>query len=251
MVPVFWWKGFKNFGDGLTRLIVESVSGQQVRYVDQHDPIAKLHAIGTNAHFAKAGDHLWGTGVRFKAPSPSKGVTIHAVRGPDSRNVFLKYGFDCPEVYGDPALLLSRFYRPKREKRKGIAVLPHYHDRRLRGGDYRLSVEDEPFEVVDQIASAEILVTSSLHAMLVADVFEVPVALVRYSEHLPAEPLFKYVDYLHSTGRDDFVQMDVTPEQAAKRPLPTPVFPDLQKLVDAFPHHVWPKEDAENEGDLT
>lgn len=243
MIPVHWWKGFKNFGDGLTRLIVEGVSGQTVEHVAYNAPVVKLHAIGTNAHFAQPGDHLWGTGVRFPDARLREGLVIHAVRGPDSRDALLRQGFDCPEIYGDPALLLSRYYTPKRMPRQGIAVLPHYHDRWLRGGDDRLTVAGEPFDVVDRIASAEILVTSSLHAMIVADVFGTPVALVRSTEHISREPLFKYVDYLHSTGREGAIQIDVPAEEAARHPLPPPVFPDLQKLVDAFPRHVWPSSE--------
>lgn len=60
---------------------------------------------------------VWGAGIidgtkklRYK---PKK---VYAVRGPLTRKVLLAQGVKCPEIYGDPALLVAKYYQPKIEK---------------------------------------------------------------------------------------------------------------------------------------
>lgn len=52
---------------------------------------------------------------------------IVSVRGPLTRKWLMDNGIECPERYGDPAMLLPKYYRPKASKdnsRKPI-LIPH------------------------------------------------------------------------------------------------------------------------------
>lgn len=76
-------------------------------------------------------------------------------------------GIDCPSVFGDPALLLPRFYTPKRmEKRYKLGVIPHVIDwdydvmRKIRKERNDILVidlahYDKWTDVIDQICSCE------------------------------------------------------------------------------------------------
>lgn len=233
MIPLFWFRGFANFGDLLSRFLVESVGGDSVRF-EERSP--KLLALGSILAQARPGDTIWGTGV-WREKTPMQGpLRITAVRGPLTRAMLRDQGIECPDVYGDPAILLPRYYRPKIQKQAGITVLPHFRDEWLASDEFHiLSPTDEPFSVIDRIASSEILVTSSLHGLIVAEAYGVPVVLLRNSRHGAVEPQFKYADYFASTGRDDLTRFDVPVREAVLTPLPPPVMPDPDRLIAAFP----------------
>ena len=54
--------------------------------------------------------HVFGTGFGLDIPETlEKGASITAVRGPLSRDMLLDYGLECPEMYGDAALLCYHY----------------------------------------------------------------------------------------------------------------------------------------------
>ena len=48
---------------------------------------------------------------------------VLAVRGPLSRNYLLENGVDCPDVYGDPALLFPKYYKPHIYKKYKLGII--------------------------------------------------------------------------------------------------------------------------------
>ena len=62
---------------------------------------------------------------RLISPETTK-ADIRAVRGPLTREAILKEGGKCPEIYGDPAIIMPRLYTPKiGAKHKAGLILHH------------------------------------------------------------------------------------------------------------------------------
>lgn len=243
-IPLYWWRTRPNFGDRLSPLIVSYLTGQDVFFSTKP---GKLIALGSVLHFANDGDHLWGTGLRGPCPI-AKRLVVHAVRGPKTRDYLLSNGVTCPPVYGDPAFLMPLFYRPPILKRHEVSVLPHYSDATLKmeaasSGFHVIQTGSPPLDVIDDILSSKILITSALHGLIIAESYGIPVVLLRDSTQT-REPHFKFEDYFLSTGRDDQTLWDCSIDQAIRHldKIAPPVPIDRGKLIDVFPKPVFTQE---------
>lgn len=165
------------------------------------------------SHRLRPGDiHVWGTGTRGeKGLKHLRTAIIHAVRGPLTRKRLMADGVNCPEVYGDPATLLPRFFKKPESKPYKVSVVPHYADVGhcrdwilFNGLPDRVHVVDvlEPIErVAEQIAGSEYVVASSLHGLIVADAYRVPNVRIRFSANIAGGD-FKFNDYFLSVDRE-------------------------------------------------
>lgn len=203
-MKVFWYD-FPNFGDTLTPIILKGVFGIDAEYAQRNDE-GKLIAIGSLMNVIEDGDVVWGTGIHsWRKRDKKDGVTFLAVRGSLTRDMLLKYGNDVPEVYGDPALLLPLIYNPKIEKKFTIGYLPHYCDKELipeiKEGEIYIDVQQDWKTVIDQVLSCDKIISSSLHGILCAEVYNVPVQWAVYSDKILGGE-FKYQDYFLGTGRE-------------------------------------------------
>lgn len=133
-VKLFYCSGICNFGDELSPYIVEKITGRKVLSAGREEPA--LYAIGSllNYDVLHGNNVVWGTGLisetsarilpklfPFKRNIPilnqrlekvsSEKSLITAVRGRLTRDVLTKAGHDCPDVYGDPGILLREFRR--------------------------------------------------------------------------------------------------------------------------------------------
>src|SRR5260221_10545819 len=94
--------GFSNFGDELSRVIVEKITGQAVSTTAE--PFIgrkKLLALGSIMHCAEENDVVWGTGINGKMADNAhfrfQNLDIRAVRGPLTRKFLQDRGVTCPE----------------------------------------------------------------------------------------------------------------------------------------------------------
>lgn len=237
-IPLYWWTDKPNFGDLLSPIVVSYVSGRHVRYSDAP---GKLLAIGSVLGFgAEENDCIWGSGLRSSYLKTKK-IRVFAVRGPKTREILLGQGIECPEIYGDPACLMPWIYRPAVEKQYETAVLPHHSDSWLR----QLALKNDvklltpcavPKKVIDGILSARRLITSSLHGLIIAEAYGIPVVL-RRDRSQKWEKHFKFLDYFFSTDRQDCTVWNLSLEESLKIipdiPKPRPI--DLSQLIEAFP----------------
>ena len=189
-----------NFGDCLSPWIISKITGKEVHYSEDANKLVGLGSI-LHHHEIQDGDTIWGTGFRcgLSDTVKAKNLEIQAVRGPLTRNRLLELGYECPEIYGDPAILMHMLYHPKIEKRYKTALLPHFLDYWLvsKHDGHILSVARPPLEVINGILAAERLITSSLHGVIIAEAYGIPVIWSCNSN----TDRFKFEDYLASTGR--------------------------------------------------
>lgn len=211
-IKLYWHRGSgrsdasqRNFGDYLSPLIVEAVSGRPVKYASLKE--ADMMAIGTilaNEHKAKRYGfkrriHVWGSGCGQPDERFSARHYYHAVRGKETVQRVL--GQPVIPALGDPGLLAEMLVKRTMQKHHKIGFVAHYVDRdrpeaaafAAMDGVHPINVYDEPREVLRQIAACELIVSSSLHGLVVADAYGVPNIRVRLSHGLIDE--LKFDDY--------------------------------------------------------
>ena len=167
---------------------------------------------------------VWGAGLindRQNLTLVSKPQKILAVRGPLTRNWLQEQGVDCPEVYGDPALLLPRFYTPRVRSRSRFGLVPHYVDveqntpalRRLTAWPEvkRIAVRDygDWRVFIDNVASCDYVLSTSLHGLIVAEAYGIPSLWVEFEPPVPGWT-FKFNDFYASIGKEGMVPFRVT-----------------------------------------
>jgi len=201
----------RNFGDYLSPLIVETVSGKRVEYA----PLSRadLMAIGTilirerKARFLgfKRKIHVWGSGCGHEDESFSGRHYYHAVRGAETlRRIEGNVG---PVALGDPGLLAPLLLKKVVAKRYKIGFIPHYVDKSLPAvvdfieknkEVHFIDVHKPPIQVIEEIAACEFVISSSMHGLIVADAFKVPNVRVKLSARIKSE--LKYDDYYSAFG---------------------------------------------------
>jgi len=216
-----WWPRSPrpgNLGDVLTPHVLGWL-GYDARWASQGS--ADVLATGSIVRFATGRHTVWGSGAMRATDQPSPRARYLAVRGPLTRKVVLAAGGECPEVYGDPALLLAGFVTCDVPKVHDLGIVPHYVDHgAMTRAHPRERVIDvlraDPLEVVREIRECRSVVSSSLHGIIVAHAFGIPAAWVRWSDRLSGDGI-KFRDYAASVGVE--LHPWSTVEQAAAAPV--------------------------------
>lgn len=168
---------------------------------------------------------VWGSGfIDESTPLAFTPKRVLAVRGPLTRKRLLDQGIDCPEVYGDPALLLPLYYQPQVVKKYRLGIIPHYTDKgnafieKMKTLDDVLVIEIAHYEhwldFVDQINMCENIASSSLHGQIIAQAYGIPNLWMKMGDAIQGGD-FKYHDFFLSQGFDReavVVTLDTTKE---------------------------------------
>ena len=216
-IPLFYWSEIKfifkkkeNYGDLLSKYLVEKISRKIVNWVHpkkqswyKWDKTNYL-TIGSIIHHVSKNSIVWGSGIIDNKQAITK-ADFRAVRGPQTRKYLINLGYECPKVYGDPAILLPKLYQPEVAKKYKLGIIPHYHDFKLVSDNYvdnpeirvinlmTLDVE----EVTREIMSCEKTISSSLHGVIVSHAYKTPGIWVEFSNKIFGNGI-KYRDYLES-----------------------------------------------------
>jgi pyruvyltransferase len=197
----YWDPKTKNFGDVLTPVILQHLGFELERV--ERTVHGKVLGIGSVMNALRPGDTVWGTGVQHDRRYATDKATFLAVRGPLTRSCI--DGAHVPEVYGDPGLLLPQVYDPEVEVRHQLGVMPHFVDAELGRAKYPGALFVDVLggwrRVVRQMKACERVVTTSLHGIIAADAYGIPVTWEpSYTAGLVSGNL-KFQDYFLGTGR--------------------------------------------------
>ena len=211
-----------NLGDDLNVYLLTELTGKRIFVNNQfyHRPIYNIMCIGSVIDWLSNNlTTIWGAGLiepflREGRIRQLKQATILAVRGSYTRNILLQNGINCPEVFGDPALLLPYIYLPKIKKVKNrIGIIPHFYDKKNanvvrllndnRENAYLIKIQGYKSwkETINEILSCEFVISSSLHGLIISDAYGVPNLWVSFSDRLKGGT-FKFKDYYSAVGKD-------------------------------------------------
>ena len=214
-IKLYWFQGTneagKNFGDWLSPKLCEAISGRQVVYA----PIKKCDMIAIGSiihrlknHFWGHRVHVWGAGLIEERPQFKTPHYIHAVRGQLTADKLINKQV---EILGDPGLL-SDILLPDRhlEKRFRIGIIPHYTDHHhpfvtefsKQNGVTVIDVFSETIEFLQQVTQCEMILSSSLHGLIIADALNIPNGWIKLSDKIRGND-FKFADYYSTFGLND------------------------------------------------
>jgi pyruvyltransferase len=228
--------GHHNFGDMLVPIILRFLTNNKynIEYVIR-DIQGKLLCIGSelaSGVVLQENDVIFGYGAKLEKPIDiPKGVEILSVRGPLTRELI---NIDnVPEIYGDPAILMPLIYSAGSAVCKyRIGIIPHYVDKPLfnhlllSDDTILIDINQSPYDVIQQILSCDIILSTSLHGAIVAEAYGKKVVWLQASNKIGGF-IFKWLDYLVSTGRPDNIQPVIydgveNPNEYIKYALPPP-----------------------------
>lgn len=213
-LQLYWWAGKPNFGDILSKHVVEYISKRPVIWSNPSE--CDLFAVGSilrnvrRAHASPCDGRMpwvWGSGSMGPHRADFvKNVQINLVRGPLTATLLgLKM-----EEFGDPGLLIADVIDQPIEKDGRIGLVPHHSQvkspwvadaltktPKLKLIDVRSS---DALSVVMDIASCDYVLSSSLHGLIVADSFRVPNTWLN-PDGIHSTARFKFYDYALSVKR--------------------------------------------------
>jgi pyruvyltransferase len=230
-----WWTGGRgswvNYGDSLSPVIIEILSGRTVRYA----PVRRcdMIAIGSVLEYVSkrltkrswkrflsgrfSAVSVWGTGSMFQESRISTyNMRIFSVRG---KSTAAKLQLPPSTPLGDPGILADLLLRPgPRTKEFRWGIIPHVSDLgdpkvlalkertprstiiNLRNPDLR--------ETTRQISVCDYVASSSLHGLIAADALAVPNVHLIVSDRLKGG-VWKFDDYRSSLGDRPMLRLDL------------------------------------------
>lgn len=258
-LDIVWWGYNNNWGDILNPYLAEKISNREINRIPLTNDtgVFRYYIIGSILNYTLSGNYeVWGSGMdnpKIGLQSPPK--RIHAVRGPLTRKVIRKQGYECPPIYGDPALLLPRFYTPNVKKKYKYGIIPHFLHKQH---PWLSKFKDDPTvkiidiqdpnvtNFIDLVNECEIILSSSLHGIMCGDAYGIP------SYWLDLSPdgkynWFKFNDYLMSVRRPLVSPIKVNDNTELDNLWP-PLYNysieiDLDKLLDVCPFNITNKDD--------
>ena len=219
IVVDYWSSKINNFGDELTPFILSKITFKEIINIQNKKFFHKKVIISFIGSILSPNSRLnkkkivLGSGIIDFVEEFNYGFKkVYFVRGPLTREILLNNMIDCPELYCDPGLLLPFFYKPEAKiKKYKLGVIPHYVDkpsikfmRLLKNFNedvLSIDIQENIKDVINDICSCEIIASSSLHGLIVADAYNIPTCWIEFSENVIGNG-FKFNDYYLSLGHN-------------------------------------------------
>lgn len=200
----------KNVGDLVGKYIYEKITGNKINYIHPSDTKDKVlltcGSIIQDKHVKYNNTIIWGSGIMFENISKFNSK-IFAVRGKKTAEILDKLDIKCPQIFGDVALLLPRFYNPKNlEKHYDIGLIFHYShfDKDIINflkQRYKLNIISVDLEIenfVTEVLKCKYTISSSLHGVIISHSYSVQSLPFNLEEKGLNGTFFKFEDYYSS-----------------------------------------------------
>ncbi len=246
---------YHNVGDYLSFVVVQAMCKKNgVGFYATVGNTKHLYAIGSIL-LGYENATIWGSGFGYDNSNKwyfrcdallhklLHKTDIRIVRGPETRRILTKMGIHCPELYGDPAVLMPLIYTPNSQETVEYIVSPHYSKSGKYEGQKNIlgTCRRNYQEYIDKLCSAKLVISSSLHGIILAETYGIPAIMLADT---PCEDITKYKDWYHSTGRMSFPiansiaeALEMTPSIPAQGVLESM----RQRLIETFPCDLWDK----------
>ena len=218
-----------NMGDMLNKDIIEKCFGYRV--VRNNYLTGKVSGIGSglgnytyedekwkNVLKAVSGVlfpevYIWGTGfVKYKdkdAHFYKRNIQICALRGELSKKRVEKIlGHEINVPLGDAGILASCLLNEVPPKKYAVGIVAHYKEQenpifeqllnQFKNSTF-IDVRDTPLAVTKKISQCEVIISSSLHGLIIADSLHVPNRHIVVTDNLLGDG-FKFDDYYSAYG---------------------------------------------------
>jgi pyruvyltransferase len=214
-INLHYWEsniGHGNFGDELSVYITNKLLNKnKYNCVLNSSYISDINliCIGSYIEIAKNDYYIFGSGIRtLDQKCLYNKLNVLAVRGPLTKKYLENKNIKVPDVYGDPALLLSKFYNPSylNNLKDKIGIIPHisnynnYKNIDLNNQFYLINPTDKWENIINQIYSCKAIISSSLHGLICSDAYNKPNLWL--DEYKLYEGHLKFKDYFLSQNRD-------------------------------------------------
>jgi hypothetical protein len=223
--------GIENFGDQLNIPLIQKYSCRKVleassdnaEYVCIGSLLEQFLCTDGFPQLNKKPVTIWGAGfiadrgehpfINSSGPECFKRpVVVKAVRGKLSLDRIRSMGIDTENiVLGDPGLLaVSLFNERPVQKQFRVGIIAHYVDQKEQVLDrfqnrlsdsLLISITDTPQRVISEIKSCEVIISSAMHGLIIADGLGIPNVRVKLSDKLTGGD-YKFKDYYSVYGID-------------------------------------------------
>ena len=162
--------------------------------------------------------------------------------------MLLKVGCACPPIYGDPGLLISKYYKPKKVNKKfDLGIIPHFSEYEKVADLYQeytnilvINMASGNVEkTIDEIVSCSNTVSSSLHGIVFSHSYSIPVRWIKFSHQVFGDDT-KFYDYFRAVGRpvetyiDGLVFRKIDPETILNEILDYKISIDFHRLEESL-----------------
>lgn len=247
-VNLEYFNSVTNLGDELSPVICKwMLKKAAIPYDKKIRSTRHLMAVGSilggNGFFDAT---VWGSGIKSfdQIAALSKRryfqkLNIRAVRGPLTRAALQACGYKCPEIYGDPAVLMPLIYNPEVKKEHAVGVVLHFGESaELPQNVKNINVRTDDYErFINELLSCEKIISSSLHGIILAEAYGIPAVFLGEGRDFE---IFKYYDWYYSTGRKNVNVACSIDEALQMKPMELPNLSLMQEaLIKNFPYDLW------------
>lgn len=213
----------ENWGDDINYFFLKEIVRRPIVLLGRTSLANRLNlknylVIGSTIDMlCKKNTEVWGGGIiNGDVPLKHKPKKVYAVRGPLTYAKLVKEGIKCPRVYGDPALLVSLYYRPQCVKRYRYGFIFHVSNKKFVD---EIKIDGEPIrsckdvciidlseyrhwhDIIDLICCCNAILSSSLHGLIIAESYGIPNLWIESGNPLIGGH-FKFHDFFLSINRD-------------------------------------------------